>query len=545
MVKKRPNIIIFNPDQMRADSMGHMGNPASITPFLDRFAQKEGVSFRNAFCQNPVCVPSRCSFTTGLYPHVRGHRTMSYLLREGESSLFQELKDAGYYVWMNARNDLVAGQIPGLLEKHASEIYYGGEAPEAPGTEKNLRGEPGSKDYYSMFGGRLKLDEQGKNYGPDDEDLDAAIARIKNHPEDQPLCLFLGLLNPHPPYQVEEPYYSAVDRSKLPPRIRPEAGSRKPVIEEMIRKNQGLAGYSEDDWNEMRACYLGMCMKVDRMFQKLCDALKEAGEYDNSAIFFLSDHGDYTGDYGLSEKAQNTFEDCLVRVPFLIKPPKGEPADVGVSDAMVELVDFYATVMDYAETAPDHSQFGRSLRAIAGDRGKENREFVCAEGGRLADEIHCDEYHANGPKGTQPFYPYWPRHYAQTDPDAHAKGYMIRTRTWKYVARVNGKDELYDLTKDPKELVNQADNPQLQPVKAELKEKLMHWLMKTSDIVPFDYDKRFSLEMTWARVKKYVPKEYEEEIRQKIEEGVNQFLLIEQCKNRFGHRQSAGDREGI
>jgi len=63
---KKPNIVIFNPDQMRQDSLGHFGNPAAITPNLDKFASEDAVSFRNAFCQNPVCVPSRCSFLTGL-----------------------------------------------------------------------------------------------------------------------------------------------------------------------------------------------------------------------------------------------------------------------------------------------------------------------------------------------------------------------------------------------------------------------------------------------------------------------------------------------
>lgn len=532
-MKRRPNIIIFNPDQMRADSMGHLGNRAAITPFLDEFARTEGVSFRNAFCQNPVCVPSRCSFTTGLYPHVHGHRTMSYLLREGESSVFKELKDSGYYVWMNARNDLVAGQIPGLLEEHASEIYYGGEASAPPGTEKDLRGEPGSKHYYSMFGGRLLLDKEGRNYGSDDEDLDAAIARIRNLPENQPLCLFLGLQNPHPPYQVEEPYYSAVDRKKMKPRIRPENGKGKPRIEMLIHQKQGLTDYSEEDWNELRACYLGMCMKVDTMFEKLCHALKEAGEYDNSAIFFFSDHGDYTGDYGLSEKAQNTFEDCLMNVPFLIKPPRGDAADPGISDAMVELVDFYATAMDYADVKPDHSQYGKSLRNAVGNRNVEIRDFVCAEGGRLEDEVHCDEFHANGPNGTPLFYPYWPRHSAQSDPEAHAKGYMIRTKYWKYIARINEEDEFYDLFHDPEELINQADNPSVKQEKEALRNQLMMWLMRTSDVVPYDYDKRFSPEMTWAKVKRYVPKGYEEEIRQKISGGANHFALIEECKRRF------------
>ncbi|MDW2799072.1 sulfatase-like hydrolase/transferase [Clostridium boliviensis] len=532
-MSKRPNIIIFNPDQMRADSLAHLGNPASKTPFLDSFAQTEGVSFRNAFCQNPVCVPSRCSFTTGLYPHVHGHRTMSYLLREGESSIFKELKQEGYHVWMNARNDLIAGQIPGLIESHVSEIYYGGESKEAPGPEQALRGKPGSKNYYSMFGGRLGLDKSGRNYGSDDEDLDAAIRKIKDHPKDQPLCMFLGLVNPHPPYQVEEPYYSAIKRDQLPLRRKAKDGAGKPKLEDVIRENQAMEEYTERDWDELRACYLGMCMKVDTMFKKLCDALKEAGEYDNSAIFFFSDHGDYTGDYGLVEKAQNTFEDCLTNVPFLIKPPKGEAVDPGVSEAMVELVDFYATAMDYAQAGPDHTHFSCSLRKVLGDRNESHRSFVCCEGGRLAEEIHCDEFHANGVNGTMPFNPYWPRHAAQADPEAHAKGYMLRTDRWKYVARIDKNDELYCLSEDPKELVNQINKPENRDTVMEMQKELMYWLMQTTDVVPLDLDQRFSPEMTWAKVKKYVPKEYEEEIRGRIAAGVNQFLLVEECKKRF------------
>ncbi len=60
-MKKRPNIVIINPDQMRADSMFHLGNPAAVTPNLDELA-KDGYHFVHAFCQNPVCTPSRCSF---------------------------------------------------------------------------------------------------------------------------------------------------------------------------------------------------------------------------------------------------------------------------------------------------------------------------------------------------------------------------------------------------------------------------------------------------------------------------------------------------
>ena len=533
-MKKRPNIIIFNPDQMRADSLAHLGNPVSQTPFLDEFARNEAVSFQNAFCQNPVCVPSRCSFTTGLYPHVNGHRTMAHLLRPHEISIFEELKNAGYYVWMNARNDLVAGQVSGLVERHATEIYFGGGASVKARGGDVLRGAPGEKDFYSHFGGRLALDENGRHYGADDEDLDAAIARIRNMPQDQPLCLFLGLINPHPPYQVEEPYYSAIDRAKLPKRVHPEEVSGKADIEAAIRARQGMEQYTEADWDDLRACSLGMCSKVDDMFRKLCEALREAGEYDDSAIFFFSDHGDYTGDFGITEKAQNSFEDCLTNVPFLIKPPKDFGVDAGISDSLVELVDFYATAMDFAEVQPCHTHYGHSLKGVLLDRGKPVREYVTCEGGRNPDEIHCDEFHAGGPKGTSPFSPYWPRHMAQTDPDAHAKGFMLRTKDWKLVSRVNGKDELYDLRADPKELHNVYGQEGTEGITADLKGKQLLWLMRTADAVPFDYDERFSQEMIWAKVKALVPSEYEAEIKAKIAAGVNLFLLTQECVQRFG-----------
>ena len=77
---KKPHILIFNPDQWRGDVMGHLGNPAAVTPNLDHLVETDGVSFRVAACQNTVCTPSRCSFMTGWYPHVRGHRTMHRML---------------------------------------------------------------------------------------------------------------------------------------------------------------------------------------------------------------------------------------------------------------------------------------------------------------------------------------------------------------------------------------------------------------------------------------------------------------------------------
>ena len=117
-------------------------------------------------------LPAYILMSTGTVP-------CSILLRSHEPSMFSELMDAGYYVWMNTRNDLVAGQIPGLVESHATEIYYGEDLPKSPGPEnKAFRGLPGDKNYYSHYEGRLALDENGKHYSADDGIVDAAIERI-------------------------------------------------------------------------------------------------------------------------------------------------------------------------------------------------------------------------------------------------------------------------------------------------------------------------------------------------------------------------------
>ncbi len=524
----RPNIIILNPDEMRFDAMGHAGNPAARTPALDRFAGEEAVSFSRAYCQNPVCVPSRCSFFTGLYPHTRGHRTMQYLLHEGESSLFSELKDAGYYVWMNARNDLVAGQITGLMDKHANEVYYKQPERGAAVDLMSLRGKMGASKEPQPF---PYSHYEGLREGLGDNDWDdtrAACERILHPVEpDKPLCLFLGWNNPHPPYSAEEPYFSAIDRTKLTPRIRYEDTADKSKMVVKLHELTGMEDYTEEQWDELRAVYLAQCMKIDEMFRQVCEALKEAGIYDNSAIFFLSDHGDFCGDYGLPEKAQNTFEDCLTRVPLLIKPPKGCPIDPGMSDSLVELVDFYATAMDYAGVLPDHEQFGRSLKPVLADHSASVRSFVCSEGGRMPGEDQCDEWHADGENGPAKTSPYWPKKTAQLDPETHEKGNMIFDGRWKYVHRPSGADELYDLANDPGECTNLYPLHENETIVAKLRGELLDWYQQTADIVPREYDNRFTEERLWISAAQLnPPAELEGKIRDYIRKDSPSIMQV-------------------
>ena len=486
---KRPHIIIFNPDQWRADVMGHFGNPAARTPVLDRLVETDAVSFRNAFCQNPVCTPSRCSFMSGWYPHTAGHRTMHHMMRAHEPVLLRTLKEEGYFVWWGGKNDLVPAQHG---YDHCCAIRYRATRPTYRNRHSynDWRGDPAGDNYYSFFGGRV-TPAPGEVSG-DEATVRGAIDFLREAPADRPLCLFLALGYPHPPYAVEDPYFSAIDHGKLPPRIPTRADwTGKPGLLKGIQEGQGLQGWTEDRWTELRATYYGMCMLVDHLLGLLLDALREKGIYDDSAVFLFADHGDFTGDYGLVEKTQNTFEDCLTNVPFVIKPPKDIPVQPRVSDAMVELIDFPATVEALTGIAPRHTHFGRSLLPVLAGETDAHRDAVFCEGGRLMSETHTREAesltHYERPAESL----YYPRIKWQVgDGPEHGKGVMCRTKGYKYVRRLHESDELYDLQADPGELRNRIDDPALAPVLAELKDRTLTFFLETGDAVPFDADRR-------------------------------------------------------
>lgn len=500
---KKPHILIFNVDQWRGDTLAHMGNPAAVTPNLDKLAAEDGVSFSQAFCQNPVCTPSRTSFMTGWYPHVRGHRTMTHMLHEehGEMNLLRLMKKNGYHVWWSARNDLLpAGRS---YEDDVDVFYY----PKKEDFERwnltvrpNLhtmmepRGEPGSDTYYSFYIGKLDKGDDDY-YGDSDWGWTlGALDHISDYDSEKPMLMYMPISYPHPPYGVEDPWYSMIDREKMPGRAQTPDWEKKPEILKGLSEGQNLNSWTEERFTELRATYYGMCARVDHQFGMVVKALKDKGIYDDTAIFFFSDHGDFTGDYGLVEKTQNTFEDCLTRVPLLIKPPKGVKVETGVKDALVELVDVSATIFDLTEIDPGYDHFGKSLLPLISGETDVHRDAVFSEGGRRTGETQAMERESIAALGTNAeMTPYWPRIRLQTTDERpyHGKAAMCRNHTHKYVRRLYELDELYDLEKDPQEMVNVIDDPAYSDVLMELKERMTTWYMETCDVVPRKTDSRF------------------------------------------------------
>lgn len=492
---KQPNIVFFVADQMRSDSLHHLGNEASITPNLDNILN-EGVSFRNAYCQNPVCVPSRCSFLTGLYPHTTGHRTMHFLQKEHEPNILKTMKNNGYEVIWIGRNDVV----PSDHSKHDyCDEYYDGisfENKRDVTTKKaistgigNLKIPQEKYDdgtVYSFYVGKLK-DSEG--YGKSDWNCIKSaldyIERKSKEEDSKPFFLYCTISFPHPPYACEDPWYSMIDRHKLPTR-RADIKTLKDKASMLygINSKQNLDNWTEERFDELRATYLAMVSRFDHQFGMISDKLKETGLYDDTSIFVYSDHGDYTGDYSICEKVQNCFENPISNVPLIVKPAKQFEVKPRISNALVELLDLPATIADMAGIEIEYTQFGKSLLdSIAGN--ETHKDAVFCEGGRIHGEIQAME------RGHGPESPYFPRLDTQSsEGPEHTKATMIRMGNLKYTMRLYEKDELYDLDKDPYELHNEIDNEEYADQVLKFKLRLLQYFMETGDFVPNGKDLR-------------------------------------------------------
>ncbi len=484
----RPNILYFVADQMRADAQHYLGNPASITPNLDALAS-DGVAFRNAYCQNPVCVPSRISFLTGQYPHTTGHRTIHYMQREDEPNILREMKNAGYEVIWIGRNDVV----PGTRTKiEYCDAYFDGVTPEDTkdrtsdmnaGLSHSHPKVEWNDDMYSFYYGKVDSAHAGQ------VDVDCVTACVnyinekRKNGNEKPFFVYCTLMFPHPPYAVDDPWFSSIDRSKLPPR-KPWCADKPRMLTETANL-MNLHHWDESQWNELRATYLAMVSKWDNGLGRVVTALKDNDYYDDTNIFVFSDHGDYTGDYDIVEKLQNCFEDDLTNIPLVVKPSKQFACKPRVTDALVELVDLTPTVVEMTGIELSYVQYGKSLvHVLAGD--DEHKDAVFCEGGRPLGDTYAMELGHSDPHD-----PYYPRlHIQQSEDGQHTRATMIRMGNLKYVMRQLEKDELYNLETDPDELVNVIDDPQYAHDIEKMKLRMLEWYQDTADWVPNRKDRR-------------------------------------------------------
>ena len=424
---------------------------------------------------------------------------MHYLQREDEPNILKEMKNQGYEVIWIGRNDVVPGDRPktdycdeyydGVVDANTrdaknSEVNHSADMNEA---SQKLYDEMLSGDnYYSFYMGKLP---DGEGYGKTDwncvQKALEFIERRGKEKSDKPFFIYCTISFPHPPYACEDPWYSSIDRKKLP--------KRRPNIQEIpnkasmlygINEKQNLNDWTEERFDELRATYLAMVSRFDHQLGLIQEKLQETGFYDDTHLIVFSDHGDYTGDYTITEKVQNCFEDPISIVPLLIKPAKSIQSVPRITKAQAELVDLPATIAELAEIELSYTQFGRSLvHVLTGD--EEHKDAVFCEGGRIHGETQAMEL-GHGPQS-----PYWPRLATQySEGPEHTKAVMCKMGKYKYVMRLYETDELYDLEQDPMEINNLALTEYYQDLLQTMKNRITQFYMETTDYVPMKRDKR-------------------------------------------------------
>ena len=463
---KPMNMILFMPDQLRAESIGCYGHPLVQTPNMDRLAH-EGVRFEYCQSGSPLCAPARCDMATGLPPHVSGHRMFGNLLQPHEPNMFRYLKTGGYDVYWYGRNDLL---VQDQFESSATEWNSFEDGPAWMGA-----GNPWPKDDPHYFSFLFSEGTDRRDY-PDYLRVKRAVETLEQRDSDKPFCLYIPLFNPHPPFFGPQGFHHMYDPKDIP-ELRPIGLANKPGFYDAIRSKRRLDQLNDLDFRTVNAIYLGMISYTDWLLGELLEAVDRTGHTENTAVLFFSDHGDWAGDYGLLEKWSSAMDDPLLRVPFIARVPGGKTGYV--SKDIIELRDLMATCLDLAGLEAEHTHFSESvLPLIDGEPGDPNRAAF-SEGGYNPNDKKCflpeemfDPYHIYYPKNSLEY----------EQPPMISRTTAIRTRDFKLVWRPDYESELYDLQKDPLELQNVFGDALYAAVQEGLEKRIFDWYMRTSDV---------------------------------------------------------------
>lgn len=487
----KPNILWYCTDQQRFDTIASLGNTEIRTPNIDRLVAR-GVAFTQAYCQAPICTPSRASFLTGRYPashHV--HRNGNEYFPASEKLVTRLLSDGGYECGLVGKLHLSGAQ--GKIERRNDDgysTYYWSHHP-YPDIEGNqytewLRGEK-RQDPRQLF--RAISGSYGVGLPTELHQTtwcsEMAIRFIeKRHAG--PWLLSINPFSPHPTFHPPKEFLDHYDPAKLSyPLFRPSDIERQKAFRAIDQQskeavdpyaalqqgNERLGGLSQDqmastppssfDPRLMRACYYAEIELIDFQFGRILDALAQTGQLENTLVIFMSDHGELLGDHGLLYKGCRFFEP-LVHVPLIVSYPKELLADRR-SGALVELVDIAPTLLELAGLEIPSSMQGRSLaRLLRGEADVDiHKPSVVSE--------YNDALGAGAASKRQ-------------DPYDRSHATMYFDGRYKSIV-YHGHDlgELYDLEEDPGEFGNLWLDPARAQLRCEITRRHFDAIMATSD----------------------------------------------------------------
>ena len=419
MANHYPNIVWIFLDQCRADVLGCYGHPFIETPNIDRLAER-GVLFESAFCNNPVCVPSRTSILSGTYSHQNGVYDNTGRMDPRDSHLLRTFAEAGYHTANVGKIHVgLTGSEMGFDEHH--EIEHDGiphySIPEDYPSEwpRRMFDVP---DYPQPVIYATDMCPRERTYSG--VGVTGAMRIFQDHDfSASPLFLRLSLDRPHTPVSSPKPFDSMYkERTELP-----DFGPAEEMDQIDTLRNYRHARrwdqFTPDELLKIRYYYYGLVTHLDAELGRILDMIWASAQRSNSIVVLAADHGCMLGEHGLQVKTPHQYTE-VARVPLIMSWPGQLPAGKQVGE-LVEMVDLLPTLCDLCTLPIPGQSAGRSLLPLI--NGKEpGRKMVFAE---------------------------------QFAPESAHRWLGVRTQQYAYTYYPNtGEEMLFDLDTDQHERIN-------------------------------------------------------------------------------------------
>lgn len=347
MAKKAPNILVIQADQMTAKALSLYGHKLVKTPHIDRIADG-GTVFENAYCNFPLCVPSRTSMMAGRHANALALWDNAIEMPASIPTLAHYLRSVNYHTVLCGKMHFVGpDQVHGFNERIVTDIYPSNFA-WTPDWIVGERYRPTGINMRAVVDSGVCVRGLQIDY---DEEVEHAgiqklyeLARFNN---ENPWMLWVSFTHPHSPYITTQHYWDLYDHDDVDmPAVAPIDVDEMDTMSRWLHYAHGgdLHNVTDEHVHTARHAYYGMCSYIDDKVGRLLDALEHLQIEDDTVIVFTSDHGEMLGERGMWFK--QSFYEWSVTVPLIIKIP-GTKSRERVAE-LTSLVDLLPSFMDIA-----------------------------------------------------------------------------------------------------------------------------------------------------------------------------------------------------
>lgn len=421
------NVLLIQTDEHRPDAMSWAGHPFVETPNLDRLAER-GTAFTNAYCNSPLCAPSRASFATGQYVHEIDAWDNARPYHGQAPNWGEHLADHGVDTTVIGRKHFDPYADTGFPDQRKPELS------DPPIEVARLDRDPPTE--YAHASNRFyepKIDDDRMETSV--ERTDEATSWLETEaPTDRPWTLHLSYQPPHFPLTAPEEFWEMYPPEEMDLPFDYPAAADHPIVADLHEHFQGT-DLDAETLRRLRTGYYALVTAIDEQIGRVLDTLAESEHAEETVIVYTSDHGELLGDHGLWWKCC-MYEPAVGAPLLMVGPdiPSGEHIDAPVS-----LVDIVPTIADFTGVPHAKEWSGESLLPLL-------------EGDDREERVAFSEYHAHGARNGM---------------------FMLRKGDYKYVYYPDNPPQLFDLENDPHELTNLAGVKKYEDVQADLHEELL------------------------------------------------------------------------